>query len=324
LRICYRRAAGVALTGGSPGKGAVRQLGGRPVEIADDDALYRVWRFAKMWTRAQNRDDCFDHSGQMALELRITYEGSAPGLVDHRLSLSAFAEALKRLVIAVQRTASALVSPDSADRGAIVAEARLLDVELVGLEHNCVSLRLECVTRPQDSEPPDNLQALAENAVRKLLDDIQAEAKDIQTSPAARRYLHALPGGVDRQRYQALKDGAVLIDFECGAVAFVPEVMLPRLLQIRGSVTGVKFSPVQSVTIKSGERTLHIGTDAAGVEQAFALRGSFVRLAIMMGEESSRLLWIRSDEALGERPGAEETYAFALTSWTRTLDLLAE
>jgi hypothetical protein len=260
----------------------------------------------------------------MTLELRITYEGSAPGLAAHRLSLSAFSEALGRLAFAVQRTASALLSPDSAERGALAAEARLIDVELAGLEHNCVTLRLECVARQHD-EPVEGVEKLAESAVLKLLDDIKAEAEEIPRSAAARRYLHALPGGVERQRYQAFKGGALLYEFECGALAFSPEVQLPRLVQIRGSVIGAKFPPAQeSVSIKSGDQTVHVMTDAAGIDRALALRGRIVRVAALMADESNRLLWIRADSGPDDPPGPVEAYKFALVNWTRTLDILAE
>ena len=45
-----------------------------------------------------------------ALQLRITFDGTAPGLAEHRLSVTAFVEPLGRLVAAYRRIASGVLS----------------------------------------------------------------------------------------------------------------------------------------------------------------------------------------------------------------------
>ena len=87
------------------------------------------------------------------VELEITYDGNEPGLSEHRLSLSSFAEPLRLLLSALQRTASGIVSqaledPDYGSRGGKLAtDAKLLDLELEGVWDGCARPKFLCVAR---------------------------------------------------------------------------------------------------------------------------------------------------------------------------------
>lgn len=176
----------------------------------------------------------------MSVELRITFEGTEPGLTAHRLSLSAFNEPLRLLLIAVQRTASAILSstlenPEyGAHGGAYKTEARLLDLELSGIsdaEHS-TSVELVCSARiPVGGQltighaAPTSFARfdLAALTIERLLHDIDAERSGKPCNAAVRRYLGSMPTGVTRQRYRATCGEHVLGDIQFSATTLGPD-----------------------------------------------------------------------------------------------------
>jgi len=213
----------------------------------------------------------------MSLDLRITFNGTAPGLQAHSLSLAAFARPLDRLVTALQRTATALLKDrEEQPLGPIATKAKGLDLEITSLEHNCVSLSMRCVG-PSDNDDRELMQ----RTMSKLLADIESEVNGREVSEAARRYVRALPDGMTTQTYRLSRDGVTLSEVTCGALPHVDESDdLPRLVQLRGEVAGVSFLPSISVMFKSGEKTLKLAADVVQVDNALRLRGRSALAAI--------------------------------------------
>lgn len=171
----------------------------------------------------------------MSVALRITFEGTEPGLAQKRLSLSAFGEPFRLLLIAVQRTASAILSSALEDPaygshgGQYKAEARLLDLEICGLAdaEGSATLELLCMARV----PPGGQLTighavpasfarfdLAALAIERLLQDIDAERRGTRRNAAVHRYLQSLPAGITRQRYRATCGDHVLGDVQFNGI----------------------------------------------------------------------------------------------------------
>lgn len=268
----------------------------------------------------------------MVVELRVTYDGTEPGLSEHRLSVAAFAEPLRRLLTALQRTGSALISsalddPSYGERGGKFAkDAALLDLELVTIREGSAAPSFLAVARPDRRNLQVNLfNDLPARAVERLVQDIHAEARGVAQSAAARKYLASLPSGVTRQKYTAVQDGTTLVEVEFGH-ATLPEFPpdLPRLIRVRGNVVAVGFEPAAPfVTIRSEGRASRCVATKELVDLALALRGGEVEAAILETQDS-RLMWIRSAEGEIIRSSLNEALARMDARWGRTLARLAQ
>lgn len=262
----------------------------------------------------------------MSVELKITYDGTTPGLAEHRLSLGAFAEPLKLLLVALQRTASAILASASDDPeygskgGSLAADARLLDLELAAIEDGCAQPVFVCTTHSLQAAQSD----LAEASVERLLRDIDAERSGKLRNATVRRYLHALPKSVTRQRYAALRDGTLLheVAFDAPGLAEVPAPLV-RLIKVSGNVTSVGFEPgTPFVALRVGARTLRCSASAEQVDTAIALRSEPVMAAVLDGEKPS-LVWIRRESEASQIPSLDETISHLHQSWKHTLEVLA-
>ncbi len=76
----------------------------------------------------------------METQLKIVWDGDTPGLAQHRLSLAEFGPALNRMLIAMRRIASGIVTQaqeggDTGLRGGRLAKlASQLDLEITGVD----------------------------------------------------------------------------------------------------------------------------------------------------------------------------------------------
>lgn len=258
----------------------------------------------------------------MTLDFKVTYRGEVPGLSSHRLSMGAFGKALERLTVALQRTASGLVSGQSSGRGRIAEEARALDFELVRLEDNCVSLHMNCVDRHFAQLTMD--ATLAERALAKLTQDISGEYDGAFQNAAVRRYLEELPLGLSEQQYRVFKDGILIHDVHCGGPLARVEQHESRLVKLRGQIVAVGFPPGPTyVSLKSGDaKPIRLLCAEAQLSKALELRGQEVQAAVLLQSES-RLLWVRNGDD-DVRPAVHASVKYLQSNWVRTLDLLAQ
>jgi hypothetical protein len=272
----------------------------------------------------------------MGVQLKVAFDGTTPGLEEHRLSISAFAEPLKYLLLALQRTASAILAsasedPDYGSRGGKFADAaKLLDLELAAVDVGSASPTFVCTARPRGGAQPPlphvdmSRYDLTEAAIERLIRDIDAERSGKLRSASARKYLRSLPEGVTSQRYIATSGDKVLVDigFGTATIAEAP-APLPRLIKIIGSVVSVGFDPGQSfVAIKTGTKTVRCMATAEQVETAISLRAAPVALAVLDGEKPS-VVWIKGSGKI-HVPTLDETIEHLHSSWKRTLEVLAQ
>lgn len=141
--------------------------------------------------------------------LRVAWEevelrpGRPGRLAENRLSLGAFAEPLRKLLAAVQRTGSSIVSqaldPDYAAKGGKLAkEPALLDLELAAIERGSAAAVLVATARP--SGQMKLIDDLPARTIERIVRDMEAERQGKLQNIAVRRYLSSLPVGVTRQR----------------------------------------------------------------------------------------------------------------------------
>ena len=265
----------------------------------------------------------------MTTEIRITFEGTTPGVADHRLSLSLFADALGYLASALQRTASAELSQsdEAKTRGNIAAPAKLLDLELLAVEDNCVSVRMEAVSREYFGPQTAANQELAARASLRLLEEIEAEATGSEQSPVARKFLQYLPEGLSSQKYRLTRDGETIKEFSVGSIQALKPRKHPRVTLLRGQIVAVGFPPgTTSFAMRSGDRRVTIGIEPSQVDDVLALRGGVVRVAARVSGSDSNLLWIRrDDDARNAVPLEVETvHALAIRDFSKTLQRLGE
>lgn len=273
----------------------------------------------------------------MSIELKITYDGTEPGLQEHRLSLSSFGRPLGLLLNALRRTASGILSqaldnPEYGKKGGKFADlAKLLDLELASVEKGSACPTFICTARPrpvpvglQTSLTPGFDDDIMTGAVERLLKDIDAERTGRVRNAVVRQYLAALPRTVTRQRYTATRNGVILADVSFGEtqLADLPPP-LPRLVKVIGSIASVGFEHGSTfVALKTKSRTIKCSASPQQVDEAVALHTGAVLAAVLDGERSS-LIWIRSAEASVKPPDVAATAQYATSEWKSTLEALA-
>lgn len=235
----------------------------------------------------------------MATQLKIIWEGTAPGLVEHRLSLGAFGEPLTLLLKAVRRIASnsvGMATDGEKTTGRFADAARQLDVQIDKLIEGSNGIESVCVFDPKPgAEPFLFFPDLIEQTTSTLLDALEAESKGHVRHGGVRRYLRSLPAGVVRQTYSLHDNGRVIhapVVIEDMELQDLPEE-LPYLQEIDGNIIGVGFEPGKNeVRLKTENDQVALGATAAQVETALELRHSEVRALAVIGKQS-RLLRVQ-------------------------------
>lgn len=270
----------------------------------------------------------------VSIELKVTYDGTEPGLAEHRISLNSFAEPLRLLLLALQRTASAMLvnaleDPEYGSRGGKLAtDAKLLDLELATIDGGCATPSFVCTTRSARSpqvEMPGVEFDLAEASVAQLVLDIDAERSGKLRNAAVREYLHAIPAGVSKQRYAAYRDEKLICEVDFGTAKLAePPSALSRLVKVEGNITSVGFEPGLSfISLKTSSRSIRCTATPQQVEAALPLRSGQVTATLLDGEKTS-LIGIWSAAAPRNVPALAETIEHLHSSWENTLKELAQ
>lgn len=280
------------------------------------------------------RGACSTSVYPMGVELKVTFEGDEPGLAEHRLSLSSFGEPLKLLLSALQRTASGILASALEDTeygtrgGRLAAEAKLLDLELASIEQGSAAPTFVCVARPGSQLHLQSFDTLGEQAIQRLIQDIDAERQRRPANASVRRYLRSLPAGIRAQRYTAWVDGKVLADVQFGELSLseISEVsaQAARLIKLLGRIVSVGFDPGASyVTLKTSSRTVRCSASPELVERALLLRHKDVSAAVLDGPKPS-LIWVLDAATSPPRIPIESTLEHLQTSWAETMRILAQ
>ncbi|MEZ5397756.1 MAG: hypothetical protein R2724_33985 [Bryobacterales bacterium] len=263
--------------------------------------------------------------------MKIVFDGEEPGLAEHRLSLSSFAQPLGNLLKALQRTASAILAsaledPEYGARGGnYAAEAKLLDLELVSVEGGCVSPTFVCTSRP-GAQLVLGLEDLSKRAIQKLLRDIDSERQGRLASVAARKYLASLPKGVRSQRYTATADGELVAEVQFVEANLLDVTVGPaRLIRLRGSIVSLGFEPGMTyVSIKSDSHgTVKCTATSEQVEHAVSLRNQSIVAAVHENQKCV-LIWLRDAAKDVPRVPVDATIDHLRDRWSETLRVLAQ
>jgi hypothetical protein len=268
----------------------------------------------------------------MPVELKISWEGDAPGVAEHRLSIAAFAPALDELVRAYRRIASNMMRAATyAERGRLKELANRLDIQVQSISgNNPLQLTSLCTFNvPPDIQASLFPNALAERASQELLSSIADESAGRLRNAGVRRYLLKLPVGLARQTYELNDNGRSLhqpVIIEDLNMAPSTLTALPYLIAFTGSIVGVGFEPGTSeVRIKpdEGEVTLRLLATTELVERALELRGSPVR-GLAVRSKDARLLRLSALDTpqFVLTPELREKYLFQ--RWDGLLKILAQ
>lgn len=263
----------------------------------------------------------------MSTKLTIRWDGTAPGLQEHALSLSAWLKPLGTLLKAVRRAASNLDGsrdddPERGRRGGRhTPAAAAIDLQITGIRDGCVNLDLEAIqVAPGQQTLTRDLPA---RALVTVVGDIKAEAAGYKRSALAQRFLKQLPAGLTEQGYRVEHDGVVLVDEHIAdSVVESTADALPRLQCVRGLIAGVGFDP-PSISFRTAKR--HRFTMPANeelVQQALDLREQPVEAMCLAGQRP-RVIWVRKDST-GSVPDGAARSAVIRHRWARTLEILGE
>src|SRR5258707_6883318 len=95
----------------------------------------------------------------MATSLEIKYDGTVPGLDEHRLSLSAFGPSLNALLRALRRIATNMVGDalgsQDVSKGRLKGTAKHIDIEIESITHGSSGVSgLVTLTPPPGAQMP--------------------------------------------------------------------------------------------------------------------------------------------------------------------------
>lgn len=273
----------------------------------------------------------------METQLKIVWDGDAPGLAQHRLSLAEFGPALNRMLIAMRRIASGIVTQaqeggDSGLRGGRLAKlASQLDLEITGVEQGSLGLTMACVLRlsPEQSaqvaQTADPISSLADQTCAEFVTAIEHESAGRLRNGMVREYLRALPAGVRSQSYSVQRsDGSVQrVQIAQVALAQLP-ADAPALDEVIASIMGVSFDPSRlEVRLQDpkSKRAYACSATEALVNKAVELRALPVRALVVQHAGKLRLLRLRPADA-GDDAIRPPTEAYDAALWQRWDELL--
>ncbi len=244
----------------------------------------------------------------MAAELKVHWNGTAPGLAEHRLSIGAFGQPLSNLLIALRRIATQMVNTaiegEYPKVGRLSKIASQLDIEIANIAQNSSGVDAIVMLRMDPAQTPplfdDLVSDLVDRATVELLDSIERESKGQASNSAVRTYLKSLPPGVSRQTYAFSDNGKVSKTIDIGDLKFVELLAdLPILEGMEGNIIGVGFDPGKN-EIRIRTETIigvSLSADPDTVDKALALRHEKVRtLAVRQGSRIRALSLKKASE----------------------------
>ena len=243
----------------------------------------------------------------METRIKIVWDGDTPGLKEHRLSLAEFSPALKRMLDAMRRIASGIVTQaqevgDPGSRGGRLANlAKQIDLEITGVEEGSLSLVMACVLRLAPMQNAELLDRLADQTCTEFVSAIEQETTGQLRNGSVRKFLRALPAGITTQSYSVRRSDGVEKTVTVGqmALATLP-AEAPTLQEVTASIVGAGFEPGRlEVRLQDSEskRQLTCAATAGLVNTALELRAKPVRALVVHSAGKLRLLRLRLHDA---------------------------
>jgi hypothetical protein len=261
-------------------------------------------------------------------QINIRFDGDAPGLQTHRLSLSAFGDPLQHLLKALRRAVDQECRDSERGEGVrrFGRAGQQVDLQLASIADGCVQLQFDCMF-------PDNellySEDLAERAVTRVLTAIENEARGhASASPSVRRFLRSLPGGIAEQNYDGIVNGRHVKTVRLGRLTQLNggAAALPRLVELSGRVMGVSFVPgKENVRIRAGDGETHtcLATTEL-VDKAILVRHEPVIAKTLVRHDLKRLLSIRSGAEGVEELTQDERLSRSFAQWNELLRRLSQ
>jgi hypothetical protein len=267
----------------------------------------------------------------MTTTLKVSYAGSTPGLENHRLSVSHFGEPLNKLVAALRRIASNMISQATEEVGAtggrLAKNAQAIDVEIAAIEPGSVGLALVVVARLAGGQG-ELFDNLPDRACADFVSCVESEAQGRTRSAVVRKYLQSLPSGLARQQYQLTRSDGSRIEtsIEAVEIAKIPAVP-PSLDEIEGSIIGVGFEPGRwEVRIMDSMTRNPVSCLASSklVEDAIALRSKRIRVLTVSNGARVRLLRLQDADAPPIQLTEAQRHELVFGRWDELMRRLAE
>lgn len=247
-----------------------------------------------------------DYSHPAMIELRIKWDGPVDGLGDQRLSLSAFGTPLSNLLIAVRRTASNMLREAMQRKetyiGRFAAQADQIDIQIAKIGGGSLDLENIITVQPFPGQAALWPEGLAEDALDRVLSDIERESKGVRRNGAVLDYLQSLPSALVSQDYWLYVDRQLKKHVRIGSLSLDTDLQfLPYLSEMTGYVIGVGFEPGRNfVRVKASDNSgseITLSATPRDVDQALEMRSDAVRVLALVQEHTKRLLRIqRHDE----------------------------
>lgn len=265
------------------------------------------------------------------VEFRVRFDGTAPGLQQHVLSLAEFGEPLKKMLTALRRLADAAVSDGRRghESGHVGKFGRMLDLQLTAIKDGCVNLHFQAATVAGESGtiPPH----LVERTARTFVEAVQYEwnVEALPRYPAVRAFLDSLPLGVSKQEYEATAGGRTIAKATLDRTAQQVEPAKPsiaRTREVAGRITAIVFDAVKGrVTIRDmGGETFRCSADPDVIDVAARLYRGLVVGRVLFADDHRRLLTIRAEGKPPVVPAPSERQEHIFRKWDHTLRKLAE
>lgn len=271
------------------------------------------------------------------MQLKIIWDGTAPGLQEHQLSVSAFGKSFVSMLRAIQRVSTNVItgsgdSESGAKGGRYAERAQGIDLRVVSVGHGCLDMDL-VVSFPEleAAQIPLVPDDVPEKTMQAFLEAITAESSGKPGSAAVRSFLKSLPEGVSMQEYRAFARGREIASTRVSEVEFVEdEERSTYLVRIAGRVTGVIFPPdAPEVRISRShgmvKSTVRMAATEEQIEQALLLRHQPVVARAFSSESGLSLL---SLDPLNDFPAELLSYddvrTHVLSRWEGTLQRLAQ
>jgi len=267
------------------------------------------------------------------VEFDLRFDGNAPGLSDHALSLSEFLEPLVLLMKAFKRAADSLSPEHGASRPEGLRRygklGKGLDLKLVKIEDGCVRLKFAC--EYIGVEPQGDLN-VAEYATERIVEQLAAfgkpDAIDVPVSNSIKRFINSIPPTVIVQEYEGRVNGRVLGKASIGKLEreTVRTKVLPRIELITGTISSVTFdASKEQVKIKTEERdSIRCLANAALVDVAVSLRNEKIAAQILSRKDSNLLLRLTKVSEPFKVIGPNDRSAHLFHRWGTLLSRLAE
>jgi len=168
-------------------------------------------------------------------------------------------------------------------------------------------------------------EKLAEDAIDRLLGDIEYESRGIQRNKGVREYFRQLPPGLNKQDYILRVDGSVRREVHIGPLNLATDLSeIPYLMEITGNVIGVGFDPgkyfvrIKSTDPSASEVTLM--ATSIQVDRALENRHERVRALVLSHVGGKKLLRL---QLTSDVPMRLDIDGFVFRKWDALLARLA-